>query len=177
MTDITETSPPAPADRRVSAWWRLSTVCLFIVLAVGWAASASMFEQFKAQIGHLQAKLKEVPQVHEISVLLDGQQKPALLVTFDPTSAALQLQRLNQVKEGPNDSMQLWAIDADEHKPPRSLGLLLGDYKTLQVPAKAADLEGVAQLAISVEDKGGVPDAQGPRLPYLFKGWLVRKAL
>ena len=181
MTDTTDTlstdSPSPGPDHRVSGLWRVLSVVLLIVLLVGWAAAASMFEQFKAQINHLEAKLKVLPQVHDIAVLLDDQQKPALLVTFDPTLGALQLQRLNQVKEGPEDSMQLWALEADTSKPPRSLGLILSQYKTLQLPAKAEDLAGVTQLAISVEEKGGVSDQKGPRLPYLFKGWLVQKAL
>ena len=33
------------------------------------------------------------------------------------------------------------------------------------------------QLAVSVEVKGGVPEAVGPRQPYLFKGWLVQRAI
>ena len=50
-------------------------------------------------------------------------------------------------------------------------------FKTLQLPAKEAQLAGVTQLAISVENKGGVPEAVGPRLPYLFQGWLIQKAI
>ena len=40
-----------------------------------------------------------------------------------------------------------------------------------------AALAQASQLAISVEDKGGVPESRGPRLPYLFTGALVQKAL
>ena len=50
-------------------------------------------------------------------------------------------------------------------------------YKTLQLPAKLDDLSGATELAISVEEKGGVSDRKGPRLPYLFKGWSVQKAI
>jgi hypothetical protein len=32
-------------------------------------------------------------------------------------------------------------------------------------------------LDISVENKGGVSERQGPRLPYLLTGTLIRKAL
>jgi hypothetical protein len=31
-------------------------------------------------------------------------------------------------------------------------------------------------LAISVENRGGVSPQQGPRLPYLYQGAIVRKA-
>ncbi|RUP34070.1 MAG: anti-sigma factor [Curvibacter sp.] len=161
--------------RKVSGWWRVVAISLMVVLLVGWAASASMYEQLKAQIKHLQTKLQVLPQVRYVSVLLDAQQRAALLITFDPSAGALQLQRLNNVAEGPEDSMQVWALSGDSK--PRSLGLVLSRYKTLQVPAKLEDLTGVTELAISVEEKGGVSDAQGPRLPYLFKGWLVQKAI
>ena len=56
------------------------------------------------------------------------------------------------------------------------MGLTLSEYQTLQIPAQAQDLEGITQLAISVEEKGGVPDSQGPRLPYLYQGWWVKKS-
>jgi len=173
LSDALRTS--SPASGRVSPWWRVLAIALLLALFVGWAASASMVEQLKAQIGHLQAKLAVLPQVRHVSVLLDDRQRPALLVTHDPTSGVLQLQRLNEVKEGREDSLQLWALR--ENQAPRSLGLLASKYKTLQLPAKEADLAGATQLAISVEDKGGVPDSQGPRLPYLFTGWLVQKAI
>lgn len=171
----TDATSPARASRRVSPWWRALAIFLLLVLLLGWAASASMIEQLKAQIGHLQAKVAAVPQIRHLAVLLDDQQQPAMLVTMDPQTSLLQLQRLNEVKEGREDSMQLWALDGD--KPPRSLGVIESKYKTLQLPAKEAALAGVGQLAISVEAKGGVPEAQGPRLPWLFKGALVHKAI
>jgi anti-sigma-K factor RskA len=49
--------------------------------------------------------------------------------------------------------------------------------KTLRLPANEQTLAEVARLAISVENKGGVTQAQGPRLPYLFSGSVIRKAL
>ena len=94
---------------------------------------------------------------------------------MDPQAGVLQVQRLNEVKEGREDSMQLWALSANQ--PPRSLGVIQSKFKTLQLPAKEAQLTGVTKLAISVENKGGVPEAVGPRLPYLFQGWLIQKAI
>lgn len=172
----TAVSAPLPAaSRRVSPWWRALAIFLLLVLMLAWAASASMHEQLKAQIGHLQAKVATLPQIRHIAVLLDAQGAPAMLVTMDPQTRALQLQRLNEVKEGREDSMQLWALK--DGQPPRSLGVIESKFKTLQLPAQEAALAGVAELAISVEDKGGVPEAQGPRLPWLFKGALVLKAI
>ena len=168
--------PAEPAARpHTSKLWLGVSVALALVLLVGAATTASMYVQLKAQIGHLQERLAVTPQVRYVSVLLDAQELPALLVTMDPQAGVLQLQRLNEVKEGREDSMQLWALDGD--KPPRSLGVIESKFKTLQLPVKEAALEGVTQLAISVENRGGVPEAVGPRLPYLFQGWLIQKAI
>ena len=168
-------TPPASARRGVSAWWRALAIFLLVTLFIAWATSASMVEQLKAQIAHLQTKVAAVAQVQYLSVLLDDRHMPALLVTADTQGSVLQLQRLNEVREGREDSMQLWALDGD--KPPRSLGVIASTYKTLQLPAPATALAGVQELAISVEDKGGAAEGRGPRLPYLFKGGLVKKAL
>ena len=165
-----------PAARpRTSKLWLGISVVLALVLLAGAATMASMVEQLQAQIVHLKERLVVTPQVRYVSVLLDAQELPALLVTMDPQAGVLQLQRLNEVKEGREDSMQLWALAGG--KAPRSLGVIESKFKTLQLPAQEAALLGVAQLAISVENKGGVPEAVGPRLPYLFQGWLIQKAI
>lgn len=178
-TPSTPEVPSAPGaaaapPRCVSPWWRVLSVALALVVLLGWATSASMLVQLKAQIQHLQRKVELLPQVRYLAVLLDEAQKPALLVTFDPGAGVLQLQHLHSQREKPEQSLQLWALQ--EGKPPRSLGLTLSEYQTLQIPAQAQDLEGITQLAVSVEDKGGVPDSQGPRLPYLYQGWWVKKS-
>ena len=116
-----------------------------------------------------------------------------MLMTFDPQDGALQLQRLNAVKEGREDSMQLWAVIPGQ--PPQSLGVITSKAGTMRLPAKPDVLDSATSLAISVEDRGGAKvkgsvyadggvdtapetDAvRGPRLPYLFQGALVRKAL
>lgn len=167
---ITKTAPPCHAGR-----WRAATIACLLVMAIAAAAGASMYEQFKAQLAHLQAQLRSAPQVRYIAVLLDDKRAPAMLVTLDPQERALRLQRLNNVTEGREDTMQLWATAADGKA--RSLGILEGRSKTLQLPADDKTLQDVSQLAISVENKGGVTQAQGPRLPYLFTGAVVQKAL
>ena len=169
------TDIPLPPASRVSPWWRVVAVILLLALLLGWAASASLVEQLKAQIGHLQGKVALLPQVKHVAVLLDAKQQPALLVTFDPGANVLQLQRLNATMEGREESLQLWALAA--HKAPRSLGLLASKYKTLQIPAKVDDFAGADELAVSVENKGGVADTQGPEQPFLFRGWWVQKAI
>lgn len=175
MTSSDTADVPAPMFRRVSSWWRVLAILLLLVLLLGWAASASMIEQLRAQITHLQGRVAAVPQIRHIAVLLDDKGAAAMLVTMDPKAGVLQLQRLNEIKEGREDSMQLWAVQAGQA--PRSLGVIGSKFKTLQLPGQEAALDGAAELAISVEDKGGVPEAQGPRLPWLFKGTLVLKAI
>ncbi len=174
MTDAPASST-APTRTGVSPWWRAAAITLAVLLATLMAGTASMFEQFKAQIAHQQHQLAQQAQIRTLAVLLDATQSPALLVTHDPASGALQLQRLNGVKEGREDSMQLWALR--QGQAPLSLGVLASKAGTLTLPAHADALQGVAQLAISVEDKGGVPSERGPRLPYLFQGAVVHKAI
>ena len=164
---------PAPFFKRVSTWWRALAVVLALVVLLGWAAGTSMHYQMREQIQHLQTRLTEVPQVRDISVLLDDQRRAAMLITVTPQQGSMLIQRLNEVKEGREDSMQIWALA--EGAKPRSLGVITSKYKTLEMPIEADALQGVTELGISAEEKGGVPADAGPRLPWLFKGWLVRK--
>ena len=168
-----EATPKAPTG--VSAWWRALSIFLVIVVFIGWAFSASMYEQFKAQIHHLEAKLVEIPQVRDVSVLLDESQAPAMLLTYDPKNQKLQVQRLNDVKEGREQALHVWAITEDDT--PRMLGVLTNKYKTQQLDVPPQALEGASSLAISVENKDHGPRDGKPRQPLLFKGWLVQKAI
>lgn len=175
MTSTESTVSQAPGSRRVSTWWRALAVFLTLVLLIGWATSASMVEQLKAQIRHAQAKLQEQPQITQVAVLTDDKGLPAMLATFTAKDNQLQLERLNEVKEGREDSMQVWVMGPDGQ--PRSIGVVQSKYKTLQMPVPAAALQGAVELAISAESKGGVPEGSPPSLPWLFKGWLVQKAI
>jgi anti-sigma-K factor RskA len=134
-----------------------------------------MFEQFTAQVLDLQQKVQRTAQLQYVAVLLDEKNEPAILVTQVSGESALQLQRLKAVVEGGDDSMQLWAVPAQG--PARSIGVMAAKLKTLRLPADEHTLTDVPRLAISVENRGGVADAQGPRLPYLFSGTVIRKAL
>ncbi len=175
MTEPTPSvAPPCHATR-----WRIATGACLVVMAIAAATGVSMFEQFSAQIHHLQGKLKDVQQIKFLSVLLDDQHAPALLVTLDPLDGALQIQRLNSVLEGREQSLQLWAVPADGKA--RSLGILGNSSKTLRLPADEKTLTDAVRLAISVEVKGGaIVNANAvaaPNLPYLFEGAVVQKAL
>lgn len=159
----------------VSGWWRAASIALLVLVSIGAAASASMFEQFKAQIQHIQAQLKNTAQVKYIAVLLDDQHAPAMLVTMALQDNAMQIQRLNAVVEGREESLQLWALSDGD--PVRSLGVLESKGKTLRLSATERDFASATTLAISVEAKGGALAGQAPRQPYLFKGSVIQKAL
>ena len=172
---MTDTEITVPRTRCVSTWWRFLSVVLLIALLLGWATGASMYAQFETQIEHIKKKIDDVPQVRFIAVLQDKDAQTAMLVTMNRKAKVLQVQRLNEVKEGREDSMQLWAVGANGQ--PKSLGVIESKYKTLQIPVLAGDLQGAVELGISDENKGGVPDGSPPSLPWLFKGWLVQKAI
>ncbi len=166
----TQSLPARPAHL-----WRATAIACLLVIAIAAATGMSMFEQFKAQIAHLQAKLRTTAQIKYLSVLMDERHAPALLITFDPLDKALQIQRLNAVTEGQQDTMQLWALSPDN--PPRSIGIFQSKGKTLRLGINEEGLTNVSELAISVENKGGVGPDKGPRLPYLFTGAVLQKAL
>ena len=166
----------SPSPRTgVHPWWRIVSVVLLIALLLAWATSASMFEQLKSQISHLQGRLDQTSQVRFVSLLEDSQGQPAMLITHDPQQGVLLVQRLNDVREGREDSMQIWAIAGDAA--PRSLGVVESKYQTFEMPVAADALEGATEIAVSAESKGGVPASAGPSLPWLFKGWWIQKSV
>jgi anti-sigma-K factor RskA len=164
-----------PQSKRPLGYWRAATIFLSLVLVIAVTAGWSMFEQFTAQVRDLQQKVQKTAQLQYVAVLLDEKNEPAILVTQVSGESALQLQRLNAVVEGGEDSMQLWAVPATGAA--HSLGVMTAKLKTLHLPATAQTLADVPRLAISVENKGGASESQGPRLPYLFSGSVIRKAL
>lgn len=163
-------TPPCHAAR-----WRIATLICVILLALAAATGISMMEQFKAQLGHLQTKLKSVPQLRYVSVLLDDQHQPAMLITFDTQDNYVLIQRLNDVKEGREQSLQLWALDDQDR--PLSLGVVSPGIQTAQIPVAESTLAQTKKLVISVENKGGADPSGQPNLPYLFSGNLIRKTL
>jgi len=127
-----------------------------------------------AQIAALQQQLQAAPQIQYVAVLADAQADASMLVTFDPQSQQLVLQRVGNFQEGADKSLQLWALPPAGG--PRSLGVL-GQGKRLTLVADPAEVDAVPTLAISLEPKGGVPSAGGPTGPVLFKGQLIERML
>jgi len=165
----------APPPRGPSNYWRAATIFCLVLMSMGLAAGISMFEQFSAQIHDLQQKVQKTAQLQNVAVLLDDKGAPAMLATLQAGEGAVQLQRLNNVAEGREDTMQLWALLPSGG--PRSLGIVQNGIKTPRVAVSEESLTGVSGLAISVEAKGGVQQGRGPRLPYLFTGAWIRKAI
>jgi len=172
MTDTLtpQSEPPASPTN----YWRIATVICLIMLAIAAATGMSMMAQFKAQMTHMQGKLKSLPHVKYIALLQDEQHLPAQLITFDPQDGYAQIQRLNDVKEGREQSLQLWALDDSGR--PLSLGVLTPKLQTAQIPVTDKILSQARKLVISVETKGGIEPDQPPRQPYLFEGLVIQKA-
>jgi anti-sigma-K factor RskA len=114
------------------------------------------------------------PTVKYVAVLLDQKASEAILVTVDPQRSKVGVKRVGSFREADDKSLQLWAL-ADNAKP-RSLGVLSAQ-ELEQVLANLINPELASALAVSLEPKGGVPEAGGPTGPVLFKGALIKTAM
>ena len=165
-------------------WWRnllvwrgaaaAGALATLVAVVVGVQLQGGLRTSTGAQIAALQQQLQAAPQIQYVAVLADAQADASMLVTFDPKSQQLLLQRVGNFQEGANQSLQLWALPPAGG--PRSLGVL-GRDKLLKLVADAAEVDAVPTLAISLEPKGGVPSAGGPTGPVLFKGQLIERML
>lgn len=119
----------------------------------------------------LASELQGKPEIQYIAVLSDDQSAPTMLVTFDPKHSTLTLKRVGQFNEGPEKSLQLWALPAGGQ--PRSLGVL-GGTPVIRLAAAEGQLHQTPALAVSLEPRGGVPGEGGPTGPVLWKGALLQ---
>ena len=168
---------PAPAQGgwlRSLALWRGTTAAGAFATVLAVVTAVGLNNNLGGQIGELQAKLAATPTVEYVAVLNDDQSSASMLVTFDPNSKKLTLQRVGSFKEASDKSLQLWALPPSGG--PRSLGVL-GQERLLKLAAADGDVREVPTLAISLEPKGGVPSETGPTGPVLFKGALIQKML
>ena len=183
MQAARQTAPGAAAPA-AGGWWRnllvwrgaafAGALATLVAVVVGVQLNGGLRATTGAQIASLQQQLQAAPQIQYVAVLADAQADASMLVTFDPKSQQLVLQRVGNYQEGANQSLQLWALPPAGG--PRSLGVL-GHDKLLKLVADKADVDAVPTLAISLEPKGGVPSAGGPTGPVLFKGQLIQRML
>lgn len=169
----------APAPVRGGWWrslplWRGTTAAGALATVLAVVTAVGLRDDLGAQIGELQARLEAQPQIEYVAVLNDEQASASMLVTFDPKSRQLTLQRVGSYQEAADKSLQLWALPPSGA--PRSLGVLSQD-KLLKLAADQQAVGGVPALAISLEPLGGVPSERGPTGPVLFKGALIQKML
>lgn len=170
----------ADQTRAPSSWWqslalwRGATGAGALATALAVVSAIGLRDQMGEQINVLQARLEAQPQIEYVAVLNDDKSSASMLVTFDPNSRKLTLQRVGGYQEAADKSLQLWALPPGSK--PRSLGVL-SQAKLLQLAANEKDVQKVPALAISLEPKGGVPSETGPTGPVLFKGALIQKML
>ena len=152
----------------------------FAALSGGLAALAAVVvgvqttRGLDGEVGRLQAQLASAPQVQYVAVLSNDKAAAQVLVTFDPVSKRLSLQRVGGYQEAADRSLQLWALPSAGA--PQSLGVLKPD-KLVKLAADGAQIKGVPTLAVSLEPLGGVPSAGGPTGPVLFTGALIERTL
>jgi anti-sigma-K factor RskA len=121
----------------------------------------------------LASQLQAAPEIRYVAVLADDRSSASLLVTFDRKHNTLIVKRLGGFQEGPEKSLQLWALPPSGA--PRSLGVM-GEAPVVKLTAAEGDVQQVPALAVSLEPRGGVPSERGPTGPVLFKGALVPTA-
>lgn len=141
----------------------------------GAAAAGALATVLAVVVGiNLRDELRNAPAVQYVAVLQDDKSAASMLVTFDPKSRQLVLQRVGSYQTAADHSLQLWALPPGAA--PRSLGVL-GDQPALKLAASASEMQAVPTLAITLEPRGGVPPGSGPTGPVLFKGALIEKML
>ena len=171
----------APVTRDKGWWSSLNLWRGLSSMGVGVAAVALMvginLNSINANLGgevqELTAKLIATPEIQYVAVLADDKAAASMLVTFDPKSKKLTLKRVGGFQEASDKSLQLWALP--QSGSPKSLGVMGGDA-VVRLTAASNEVN-VPTLAITLEEKGGVPADSGPKGPLLFKGALIQTAL
>jgi anti-sigma-K factor RskA len=183
--------PARAAPPAASRWWQWSALAgglatlAAVVVAVQLARGLDHSERELAQLreqgtqlaqrnAQLAAQLQAQPEIRYVAVLADEKSSAAILATYDPKHNALTLKRVATIQEGPDKSLQLWALPTGGA--PRSLGVL-GSEPVVKLLAVEHQLQQAPALAISLEPKGGVPGEGGPTGPVLFKGAVLQTPL
>lgn len=188
---VTGESAGADLLRRARNWWRAGTLAAVAASVAAIAISLNLqgeLEGSRTQLAQLQtqglqlarrntelvAQLQAQPEIRYVSVLHDDKATPTMLVMYDPKHGTLMLKRMVGFQEGPEKSLQLWAIPPSGA--PRSLGVL-GEQPVLRMAATEQVVGSSPVLAISLEPKGGVPGEGGPTGPVMWKGAVLQTPL
>lgn len=191
------TLAPAPEGaalrllERARNWWRAGALAATVVAVAALAFTLQLrgeLDGSQAQIAQLQAQglqlaranqqlvaqLQAQPEVRYVSVLHDDRATPTLLALYDPKHNTLTLKRMVDFREGPEKSLQLWAVPAAGA--PRSLGVL-PESQVLRLPASEQVVGQSPLLAITLEAKGGVPEGTPAQGPVIWKGAVLQTPL
>lgn len=183
--------PGADLLRRARNWWRAGAIAAVAASVAAIAITVNLqgqLEGSRIELAQLQAQglqlarantqlaaqLQAQPEIRYVSVLHDDKATPTMLVMFDPKHSTLMLKRMVNFQEGPEKSLQLWALPAAGA--PRSLGVL-SEQAVLRMTAAEQVMGASPALAISLEPKGGVPGEGGPTGPVLWKGAVLQTPL
>jgi anti-sigma-K factor RskA len=168
-TPVAITNPPKRWWRNLGLWQSLTATAVIALLALSL--------QWNNQLGSLQAQLskaKTEARVQYVAVLNDALSKEAILVTIDASRNELKVKRVGAFRETPEQSLQLWTIAPDAK--PKSLGVLSTE-EIIKLVSLISNPAQAQLLAVSLEPKGGVPEAGGPTGPVLFKGALLKSEI
>lgn len=109
-----------------------------------------------------------VPTASFVAMLADESARPAIVITGDAAHHQLIARVITRQSVASDRSLELWALPKDGA--PRSLGLISGDGSIILPLPDYAKPQTIPLLAVSLEPKGGSPNANGPTGPILFKG-------
>ncbi|MCG2594253.1 anti-sigma factor [Ramlibacter sp. XY19] len=166
--------PMADLLRRARNLWRGAALVAGVAAVAAVTVSLGLrgeLEGKQATVAQLQSQLAAQPDVRYVAVLTDDKAAPAMLATFDPRRNTLMLKRVGGYQEGPDKSLQLWAIP--DGGAPRSLGVL-GEQPVLRMTAAEQVMGASSALAITLEAKGGVPAGSPAAGPVLWKGAVIQ---
>lgn len=173
MTEATaEVEPPA----RVWSTIQASLAGAAQQTGTGFWRTLGLFSSGLAVALLLYLGLAQRPEAPSYMAILNDQklQQPVLMVSAVRNSAKLRIKVLAPQTIAADKALELWALPAEQNKPPKSLGLVATSGITILQLPQAADqqLVGVPELAVSLEPKGGSPTGL-PTGPVLYVGkWL-----
>lgn len=171
---LPEITPPARVWNAIKA--RIAGISSTPSAKLGLWRTLGLFSSGLAFALIVYLSLAPRPEAPAYMALLNDQktQEPMLMVSARRNSPALSIKVLAPHPIEPDQALELWALPAEQGKPPQSLGLVSASGVTRLKLQRAADqlLGDAPGLALSLEPKGGSPTGL-PTGPILCVGkWL-----